>query len=102
MCKVLAHAKRIEIIYLLKEGEKNVDQLAKTMGISRANTSQHLAILREQGVVCTRKDGLNVYYNICNPKLIKAYELMKEILLENLSELVTTSQEILEKENEDN
>lgn len=98
MCKVLANEKRIEIIYLLQEGEKHVDELAQEMEISKANVSQHLALLREKGVVCTRKEGLKVFYEICNPKLIKACELMKEIMLEQLSDLVTTSQEILANE----
>ena len=98
MCKTMAHAKRIEIIYLLQEGEMHVDELAREIGASKANVSQHLAKLRAKGVVCTRKEGLKVYYKICNPKLIKACDLMKEIMLERLSEQIDLSKEILEKE----
>lgn len=87
MCKVLAHAKRIEIIYLLKEQEMHVDELAAEIGASKANISQHLAQLREKGLVCRRKEGLKVYYQTCNPKLIKACELMKEIMLERYAEI---------------
>lgn len=97
MCKVLSNAKRIEIIYLLHEGEKHVDQIADELGTSRANTSQHLSLLREKGLVCTRKEGLNVYFKLCNPKIVKACEIMKEITLESLSEFVNNSQKILDQ-----
>ncbi len=87
MCKVLAHAKRIEIIYLLQEQEMHVDELAAEIEASKANVSQHLAQLRDKGLVCRRQEGLKVYYQICNPKLIKACELMKEIMLERYAEI---------------
>jgi ArsR family transcriptional regulator len=95
MCKALANAKRIEIIYLLQEGEKHVDELAEKMGASKANISQHLSKLRDKGIVCSRKEGLKVYYKICNPKIIKACEIMREMMLDRLSELVDSSQELL-------
>ncbi|MFW5976849.1 MAG: ArsR/SmtB family transcription factor [Bacillota bacterium] len=98
VCKSIAHAKRIEIIYLLQNEEMHVDQIARKMGISKANVSQHLSLLREKGVVYSRKEGLKVYYKICSPKLIKACELMKEIMLERLSEKMNISKEILSKE----
>ena len=94
MCKVLAHAKRIELIYLLQEKEMHVDELAAEMGVSKANVSQHLAKLREKGVVCRRKEGLKAYYQICNPKLIKACELMKEIMLERYAEFADFSEQV--------
>ncbi|MFW6268945.1 MAG: ArsR/SmtB family transcription factor [Bacillota bacterium] len=99
MCKSLSHSKRIKIIYLLEDGEKHVDELAREIGASKANVSQHLALLREKGVVCTRKEGLNVYYKLCDSKVVKACELMKEVLLERLSEEMNLSKEILSEEN---
>jgi len=53
-------------------------------GISQANLSQHLAILRSKGVVSTRREGNNIYYSISNPKIIKAYDLISEVLQEML------------------
>jgi ArsR family transcriptional regulator len=97
MCKTLAHAKRIEIIYFLQEREHHVDELAEKMGASKANVSQHLALLREKGVVERRKEGLKAYYKINNPKLIKACELMKEIMLERMAEMADLSQQALAK-----
>ena len=52
----------------------------------KANLSQHLAVLRQRGIVDTRRDGLNMYYRCANPKMLKACEILKEVLLEQLAE----------------
>lgn len=57
-----------------------VSELIKKTGISQANLSQHLSILRSKGVVNTRRDGNNVYYSLSNLKIIKAYDLISEVL----------------------
>ncbi len=57
--------KRLEILDILKdEKEISVNRLAERLEIPKANTSQHLAVLRQAGVVTTRKDGINVYYSL--------------------------------------
>lgn len=84
VCSIMANPKRLEIIDLLSEGEKSVKELTQAMGISKANVSQHLAILRQNNIVTTRKAGLNVYYKIANPKVIKACKLMREVTMEQL------------------
>ncbi|SJZ84174.1 ArsR/SmtB family transcription factor [Selenihalanaerobacter shriftii] len=98
VCKAIANPKRIEIVYLLLDEEKNVSELAHAMETSNANVSQHLSILREKKIVCTRKEGLNVFYKICSPKMVEALEIMKGVMLEQLSELVDISQEILDEQ----
>ena len=85
VCKTLANPKRLEIIYALKEGELSVGELVKRLGISKANISQHLAILRQQRVVVSRREGVNIYYRISNPKIVKACALMREVLMEQLT-----------------
>ncbi len=62
-----------------------VNELVKITEISQANLSQHLAILRTKGIVSDRRDGINVYYSIANPKIIKAFDLISEVLQEALS-----------------
>jgi ArsR family transcriptional regulator len=62
----------------------SVTELVNRTGISQANLSQHLAILRSKGVVSTRREGNNIYYSISNPKIIKAYDLISEVLEEML------------------
>ena len=84
ICHTLANAKRLEIIDHLSRGELSVTQLAETLGIGQSNLSQHLAIMREKGIVTTRREGLSVYYRLSNPKIIQACDLMRQILLEHL------------------
>ena len=86
VCKTLANPKRLEIIYALKEGELSVGELVKRLGISKANISQHLAILRQRRVLVSRREGVNIYYRISNPKIVKACALMREVLTEQLME----------------
>ncbi|HBG46642.1 MAG TPA: transcriptional regulator [Deltaproteobacteria bacterium] len=86
ICKTLANAKRLEIINALKDGELSVGDLVEMLGITKANVSQHLALLRQSRVVVSRRDGVNIYYRINNPKIIEACSLMKSVLLEQLEE----------------
>jgi DNA-binding transcriptional ArsR family regulator len=84
ICQTLANPKRLEIIDRLRDGEMPVSELAEAMGISQANLSQHLAVMRQKGIVTTRREGLSVYYRLSNPKIIKACDLMRQVLLEHL------------------
>lgn len=86
ICKTLANPKRLEIIAALKEGELSVGELVERLGITKANISQHLSVLRQRKVVSTRRDGVNIFYSINNPKIIEACALMKAVLLEQIAE----------------
>ncbi|MCX9087379.1 MAG: metalloregulator ArsR/SmtB family transcription factor [Candidatus Methanoperedens sp.] len=86
ICKVFTSPKRLEIINLLRDGEKTVNDLAEQTGVLQANVSQHLTVLRQNNVVTTRRDGANVYYRIANPKILQAFDLMREVLIEKLAE----------------
>lgn len=86
ICKTLANPKRLEIIAALKEGELSVGELVEKLGITKANVSQHLAVLRQRKVVTSRRDGVNIYYRINNPKITEACALMKAVLLEQIEE----------------
>ncbi|NJD75717.1 MAG: helix-turn-helix transcriptional regulator [Candidatus Methanoperedens sp.] len=86
ICKVFTSPKRLEIINLLRDGEKTVNELAEQACLLQANISQHLTVLRQNNVVTTRRDGANVYYKIANPKILQACDLMREVLLEKLAE----------------
>lgn len=85
ICNVFSNPKRLEIIDLLREGEKSVNELSGLMEILQANLSQHLSLMRHRGILETRREGVNIYYSIANPKVIKAFEIMREVLLEQLS-----------------
>ncbi len=86
ICKVFTNPKRLEIISLLRDGEKTVNELTEMAGVPQANVSQHLTVLRQNNVVTTRRNGANIYYKIANPKILQACDLMREVLLEQLKE----------------
>jgi ArsR family transcriptional regulator, virulence genes transcriptional regulator len=77
--KVLAHPVRLEILNILKVNDRTVEELLSVVPISKANMSQHLALLRYAGVVKTRKDGLNVIYKIVDPRIVEPCAVMREL-----------------------
>ena len=83
VCKTLSHAKRLEILDILRDEEWSVGDIVNKMQISKANVSQHLALMRKSGILETRRDGAAIYYRISNPKVIKAYDLMREVLVDH-------------------
>jgi len=82
ICKTLTNPKRIEILNTLKNEEKTVTELVAALGASKANVSQHLAVMRHKGILTTRRVGVNIYYRVANPKVIEACALMKEVLFD--------------------
>ena len=88
VCKTLSHAKRLEILYILRNKEMNAGEMVAKMKVPKANVSQHLAVMRKAGILETRRNGTNIYYRISNPKVLKACDLMREVLLEQHSQKV--------------
>lgn len=86
ICKTLGSPARIEILDLLRDGEKTVTELSESLKLNQSNVSQHLAVLRQRQVVTTRKEGTNTYYRVSNQKIIQACQLMREVLIEQLKE----------------
>ncbi len=86
ICKIFSNAKRLEIINTLKDKEMSASELIGKIGLSKANLSQHMSILKSKGVILTRREGVNIYYRIANPKIIQACHLMREVLLEQFQE----------------
>lgn len=86
ICKILANPKRLQILNLLRNKEMSVNELASLMEIREANVSQHLTVMRQKGILVARREGVNIYYRIANPKVIKACDIMREVLLEQLEE----------------
>jgi len=95
VCKTLAHPKRLEILHYLRDSEMMVSEIAERVGAPKANISQHLAMMRQSGIVTTRRDGVNVYYRISNPKVIQACNLMREVLMEQLAETEKLARQII-------
>lgn len=78
--KILANSKRLEILNILKSsGEVGVEQLLQITKLSKANLSQHLALMRHNGLVYTRRDGLNIYYRIVDPRIVEPCKILHEL-----------------------
>jgi len=84
LCKVFTNPVRIQILRLLRDGERNVSALVRASGESQPNISRHLAILRARGIVEARKDGVNTYYSLTSAKILRAFDLIREGLGESL------------------
>lgn len=77
--KILANSKRLEILNLLAEQEMPVEELVKTLGIPKANVSQHLTLLRHAKLVTVRRNGLNGYYNIIDPRIVEPCRILHKL-----------------------
>jgi ArsR family transcriptional regulator len=86
LCQTLANPVRLRILALLRDGESSVNELAHRLGVPQANISQHLSVLRERNVLSTRREGVSIYYRIAYPKIIKACDLIREVLFEQMAE----------------
>ena len=84
MCKVFSHPKRLELINELRDGEMSAGEIGHRLGISQANLSQHLAMMKDRHILLARKEGNMVYYRIANPKLIRCIDMMREMLFEQI------------------
>src|SRR4030043_680955 len=82
--KTLANPIRLAILHSLRDGEKSVNDLTGILGISQSNLSQHLAIMRQKGILETRKQGTNIFYSVTNPKINQACDTVREVLLDQL------------------
>jgi len=85
VCKVFGHSKRLMVISALRDGERTVSDLAGYTGIDTSNLSQHLHMLRDKGLVTTRREGTKIHYNISHPNIGKALDLMSAFLEQRIS-----------------
>jgi DNA-binding transcriptional ArsR family regulator len=84
--RALGSPVRIGLLQLLREGEQTVGALQAALGLDSSGTSQHLAALRKQGLVATRRDGTSVYYRVRDPRVIELLELARAVLTARLEE----------------
>jgi ArsR family transcriptional regulator len=84
VCKGLADPKRLLLINALRDGERSVTELCEATGIAQANASQHLAILRDKGLVNTRRDGQRVFYQLQSDKITRAMDLLREVMADQM------------------
>lgn len=79
VAKALASPKRVELVELLSQAERTVEWLADATGMSVANTSQHLQVLRRARLVDARKDGTWVHYRAANPSVLRLFQELRHV-----------------------
>ena len=77
--KAISHPLRLKILCVLGESEVCVQDIVEAVGTSQSNISQHLAILRDKGVLLTRKDAIRVYYRVGDRRTLQLVVLMREV-----------------------
>ena len=75
----LSNAARLEILEIISETETSVNELAERLKMSQSAISQHLARLREDGLVTTRRDAQTIYYRCANPGVQRVLDILNEI-----------------------
>jgi ArsR family transcriptional regulator len=70
ICSVFSNAKRIQILWTLAEGEKRVSEIAAEVDTSVQNTSHHLRLMKDKGILTSRRSGRSVRYQILEAKLV--------------------------------
>ncbi|MBI4635568.1 MAG: winged helix-turn-helix transcriptional regulator [Candidatus Rokubacteria bacterium] len=86
IAKVLGNPVRLRILNRIGDREVPYGALLDDLGVSKANLSQHLAILRKAGVVAVRRDGIHVHYRLTLPEIKDLCSAMREILAKHLTE----------------
>jgi ArsR family transcriptional regulator len=85
MCQTLANPKRLQILNLLKDGELSVGAMVQALGVAKANLSQHLGVMRQKGILLSRREGTTIYYRLGTPHIAEACKIMRLVLLEALT-----------------
>ena len=85
--KALANGRRAEIVDVLAQGERSVDEIATEIGQSVANTSQHLQQLLRAGLVRARRDGTHVYYELAGQRVAELWALLRDVAAQHHSEV---------------
>lgn len=93
--KALANGRRVELVDVLVQGERSVEELAEQIGQSTANTSQHLQVLARAGLVMSRRDGNRVLYRVTGPQVESLWERMRLVAAEHVAGLDRLAEDYL-------
>lgn len=92
--KALAHPTRLAILETLRDGEKCVCKILPELGLGQSNVSQHLAKMRERGILEFRKEGNGVYYGVRDRRIYDVLEMIKGIIVREMEKTSTFVEEI--------
>jgi ArsR family transcriptional regulator len=85
LCQVLADPTRLKLLTLLGERPRSVKDLVEATGERQAKISQHLAIMRQRGIVLTQQVGTKVHYSLADPRILEACHITRKVLLQRLT-----------------
>ncbi len=85
VAKALASGRRVEIVDLLAQGERSVDEVADELGQSVANTSHHLRALARAGLVTTRRDGTRIYYALAGERVAELWSALRDVAIDHVA-----------------
>jgi rhodanese-related sulfurtransferase/DNA-binding HxlR family transcriptional regulator len=85
--KALASGRRIEMLDVLANGERTVEALASEVGLSAANTSQHLQVLRQAGLVTSRRQRTSIHYRLAAPEVFQLWQVLRTLAASRLAEV---------------
>lgn len=85
--KALSNGRRVEIVDVLAQGERSVEEVAGEIDQSVANTSQHLRALARVGLLASRRDGNRIVYRLASDKVVELWTLVREVAAEHLAGL---------------
>ncbi len=93
LLKAMANGPRLLVLcHLAESGELSVGELAKRVGLSQSALSQHLAKLRQQGLVATRKEAQSVFYSVCDPRAEQLLALLHDLFCPDLGRADVTAE----------
>ena len=95
LCKTFSDPKRLMIINELRGGEKSVSEMVEALQVPQAVVSRHLAVLRNKGVVVTRREGVNIYYSLADLKIVEACDIVHEILLGQVARNIEIAEKLI-------
>jgi ArsR family transcriptional regulator len=87
VAKTLGHTHRLELLEQVAQGQRTVETLADRLGLSIANTSQHLQLMRRAGLVASRRDGKFIYYRLADDAVLDLLTALRRIAERNLAEV---------------
>ncbi len=87
VAKAFAHRHRLEILEQLAQGERSVELLAERVGLSVANASQHLRMMRRAGLLASRRDGKRIFYQLSDSSALEAGAALQRVAERNLAEV---------------
>jgi DNA-binding transcriptional ArsR family regulator len=77
--KAMSHPLRLKILCTLSDQEVSVQDIVEQVGTSQSNISQHLAILRDKGILTSRKDANRVFYRVSDNRTLRLIGMMREV-----------------------